>query len=118
MLSKLLALTPTQANNGQNSSHQNKTDILGQSTEEVLPAAAQFCFEVTDGATAPAVDDSASATASRASGTASSDATGTPAPSQSGSSDESTTTASPDGAAAMGSIGGVGMMILGLLAAF
>ncbi|KAM5344519.1 hypothetical protein ACJ41O_013055 [Fusarium nematophilum] len=45
--------------------------------------------------------------------TESSEATGTPAAGEA-----TSTTASPDGAAAMGSIGGVGMMILGLLAAF
>ncbi|KAM5359157.1 hypothetical protein ACJZ2D_014696 [Fusarium nematophilum] len=85
-----------------------------KSVEDVLPAAAQFCYEVTGGATAPPVDASGSATQTAAgTATESSEATGTPAAGEA-----TSTTASPDGAAAMGSIGGVGMMILGLLAAF
>ncbi|KAM0420982.1 hypothetical protein ACHAPT_011225 [Fusarium lateritium] len=81
-----------------------------KSVEDVLPAAAQFCYDVTGGATAPPVDEKATA---KATGSASkaAEATGTPEASAS-------TTASPDGAASMGSIGGFGMMVLGLLAAF
>ncbi|KAJ4315432.1 hypothetical protein N0V84_008379 [Fusarium piperis] len=82
-----------------------------KSVEDVLPAAAQFCYEVTGGATAPPVDESASAKAT-GSATKAAESTGTPGAAATSS------TASPDGAAAMGSIGGFGMMVLGLLAAF
>ncbi|RMJ18046.1 hypothetical protein CDV36_002307 [Fusarium kuroshium] len=83
-----------------------------KSVEDVLPAAAQFCYEVTGGATAPPVDESASVKATGSATTKASESTGTPEAAATSS------TASPDGAAAMGSIGGFGMMVLGLLAAF
>ncbi|KZL84539.1 cfem domain-containing protein [Colletotrichum incanum] len=94
-------------------------------TGELLPAAAQFCREVTNGASAPPVESaSASASASGsavASGaTASPTITVTPTARASGvtASGAATTTAQPAAAAAMGSMGAFGMLALGALAAF
>ncbi|KAI8654314.1 hypothetical protein LRP88_00197 [Fusarium phalaenopsidis] len=85
-----------------------------KSVEDVLPAAAQFCYDVTGGATAPPVDESATVKSTGSATTKAAESTGTPEAAASATS----STASPDGAAAMGSIGGFGMMVLGLLAAF
>ncbi|CAM1501262.1 Fc.00g104240.m01.CDS01 [Cosmosporella sp. VM-42] len=92
-----------------------------KSLEEVLPSAAAFCSDVTEGATAPPVDDSASATASASKSTATGVTTasaGGNSTTTTGTADASipTTTDQPDGAAAMGSIGGLGMLALGVLA--
>ncbi|KAL0944737.1 CFEM domain-containing protein [Colletotrichum truncatum] len=107
-------------------------------TGELLPAAAQFCREVTGGATAPPVESasaavssavssaiasasaSASAAASGAASNATASVTGAPTASSGSSGTAATvaTTAQPAGAAAVGSMGAFGMIALGALAAF
>lgn len=69
---------------------------------------------MTGGATAPPVDESATVKSTGSATTKAAESTGTPEAAATATS----STASPDGAAAMGSIGGFGMMVLGLLAAF
>ncbi|KAK1978692.1 hypothetical protein LZ30DRAFT_691245 [Colletotrichum cereale] len=99
-------------------------------TGELLPAAAQFCREVTGGASVPPVG-SASASASAAvssaapslsSAAAASSITAAPTASASGTTASgaaiTTTTAQPAAAAAVGSMGAFGMLALGALAAF
>ncbi|KEY69577.1 hypothetical protein S7711_06206 [Stachybotrys chartarum IBT 7711] len=84
-----------------------------RSIDEVLPAAAGFCSSVTDGATAPPVDDSPSPTTAV---TSSSGASQTPAPTTSEPTAESTPspTDEPDAASAVGPAGAVGLAALGL----
>ncbi|KAF4977307.1 hypothetical protein FZEAL_6130 [Fusarium zealandicum] len=84
-----------------------------KSVEEILPAAASFCYEVTGGATAPPVDGTAKETNTTGTGVESTATTGTP-----GAVSDSTETASANGAVSMGSIRGLGMLVLGLVAAF
>ncbi|KAK6220120.1 hypothetical protein QIS74_05622 [Colletotrichum tabaci] len=109
-------------------------------TGELLPAAARFCREVTNGASVPPVESasaavssaiaslssaaaSASASASAsvsaaASGvTTSASVTSAPTAAASGSGAAATSTAQPAAAAAMGSMGAFGMIALGALAA-
>ncbi|KAK2011588.1 hypothetical protein LZ32DRAFT_659582 [Colletotrichum eremochloae] len=98
-------------------------------TGQLLPAAAQFCREVTGGASAPPVGSASasasavvsSAIASLSAASASASATAAPTAIASGSAASgpaATTTAQPGAAAAVGSMGAFGMLALGALAAF
>lgn len=93
---------------------------LTSPTEEVLPSAAAFCSDVTGGATAPPVDDSPSATEAAGSGVTSAPSSGDAASASGSASGDNApaTTSQPAGAAAMGSMGGLGMLALGVIAAF
>lgn len=96
------------------------------SSDEVLPAAAKFCSDVTGGATAPPVDESASSTEAPTAAsktTREAEVSGeTPSSSetQTGtvSNSESSGTDEPDEAGSIGPINMLGMIALGLAAVF
>lgn len=92
------------------------------SLDEVLPAAAKFCSEVTDGATAPPVDESAPSTKTSAATSTTSGASHTngqtPAATEDVKSSEPSGTDEPDAALSLGSMNIFGMIALGLAAIF
>lgn len=81
--------------------------------DEVLPAAARFCSEVTDGATAPPVDESPEPTSTGGQTTTGSESQAPSAtPTESEEEEEPAETGEPDAATILGSTGIVGFAAL------